>query len=202
VYIRHIPSVVRSGLSKAIWSIPDSKSVYLTFDDGPTEGTPAILEILQAYQAKATFFLLGEQVEQHPELLERLKREGHGIGNHGYSHLDGWRTPHVQYLENLAKGKVLTGSSDFRPPYGRMSPGQWRRVSTTERIVMWSHMPGDFDAGVDIDSCYSFIQSTLEPGAIIVLHDNAKSLTTVLGLLPLLLSLFKEKGLKIEPLPC
>jgi peptidoglycan/xylan/chitin deacetylase (PgdA/CDA1 family) len=192
---------LRSGLSKALWAITSDNSIYLTFDDGPSEDTDLILDLLKDYQAKATFFLLGEQIERHPEALIRIRQEGHGIGNHGYRHLDGWRAGHSQYLENMEKGKELTGSSDFRPPYGRMSPKQWKTISASERIVMWSHMPGDFDSGMDIDSCYSFIESNLEPGAIIVLHDNAKSLSKVLNLLPLMLSLFKEKGLQMEPLP-
>ena len=199
--MKHIPKAIRTGLSKAIWTISNEDSVYLTFDDGPSKDTEAILDLLQVYEAKASFFLLGENAVANPEMVARIRSEGHGLGNHGYKHLDGWRTSHDEYLLNMQLGKEILGSSDYRPPYGRMSPRQWKSISDTERIVMWTIMPGDFDPSMDASACFDLVNSRTEPGDIIVLHDNAKSLSTVLELLPLMLALFKEKGLQIEPLP-
>lgn len=201
MYLKYIPRAIRSGLSKATWTISNENSVYLTFDDGPSKDTQALLDVLSQYEAKASFFLLGENADAHPEMVARIRSEGHGMGNHGYRHLDGWRTSHDEYLKNMHLGKEAIGTSDYRPPYGRMSPQQWKSISATERVIMWTVMPGDFDAEMDADTCFALIESLTKAGDIIVLHDNRKSLPTVLDLLPRILTYFKEKGLQTEPLP-
>lgn len=130
-----------------------------------------------------------------------MRSAGHHIGNHGYAHLDGWRYELDVYLENVRKGKDIIGSSDYRPPYGRMSPAQWRSVAKTERIIQWSIMPGDFDPEVDAQRCLERIIRDLRAGDIIVLHDNEKSWDTVRELLPPLAAYLNEKRLPAEPLP-
>ena len=104
----------------------DRKAIYITFDDGPIpEATPEALEILGKYNARATFFLVGDNIRKHPELLEMIRKEGHATGNHTYHHLNGWKTPPGAYVEDAARCASLLPTTLFRPPYGRFTPAQY-----------------------------------------------------------------------------
>ncbi len=118
----HTPIIIQKLFPGVIWRIPNSENkVFLTFDDGPDpEGTPRILDILAKYDAKATFFCLGRQVEKYPTLFERILKEGHAVGNHTYSHLNGWTTANEKYFEDIERANEIIGSKLFRPPYGRI----------------------------------------------------------------------------------
>ncbi len=152
------------------------KKVYLTFDDGPDpESTPRILDILKASGIKATFFCTGSRVMASPGLFARIAAEGHTVGNHGYSHLNGLKTPVRAYCADVLKGRDITCSNLFRPPYGRLRVRQYRILERSMRIVFWDLMPYDFDQGMTEDESYSVLTRRLKPGSVIVLHDKASS---------------------------
>jgi peptidoglycan/xylan/chitin deacetylase (PgdA/CDA1 family) len=153
-------------------------AVYLTFDDGPDPAsTPELLKFLNTYNIKATFFCLGKKVEKHPELLQAILKNGHGVGIHGYDHLSGWKTRASAYTKNINCASALIPSKLFRPPYGRMTCKQYSSLKKNYKIVMWSLMPGDFkkDSG-RLESISSIIKK-IKPGDIIVLHDSVKTIT-------------------------
>ncbi len=152
------------------------KKVYLTFDDGPDpESTPRILDILMDCGVKATFFCTGSRVMALPGLFARIAAEGHTVGNHGYSHLNGLKTPVRTYCADVLRGRDITCSNLFRPPYGRLRVRQYRILERSMRIVFWDLMPYDFDQGLTAEESYSVLTRRLKPGSVIVLHDKASS---------------------------
>jgi peptidoglycan/xylan/chitin deacetylase (PgdA/CDA1 family) len=201
LYLKTIPNLIQRKLSKAVWSLPGRGEVYLTFDDGPSARTEELLHLLSENDAKASFFLLGENIQRWPKAAEDLRKGGHFIGNHGQKHLDGWKTGHDRYVSNAAEGASISKSRIFRPPYGRMTPGQWRSISNLQEIVMWSIMPGDFDSSISAEQCLRTVKDNVEEGSIIVLHDNDKSMDKVVQILPGIVKVIKEKGLRSEALP-
>lgn len=158
----------------AIYSIRGrEKKLYLTFDDGPDpESTPRILDILDAHGAKATFFCTGSKVLASPALFARIASEGHLTGNHGYSHLNGLKTPVRTYCADAFRGRDITCSNLFRPPYGRLRRRQYRILERSMQIVFWSIMPYDFDQTLTADESYNILMRRLKPGSVIVLHDT------------------------------
>lgn len=161
----------------AIYSLRGGgKKAYLTFDDGPDpDSTPVILDILRANGAKATFFCTGSRVLAAPGLFARIASEGHTVGNHGYSHLNGLKTPVRTYCADVLRGRDITCSNLFRPPYGRLRVRQYRILERSMQIVFWDLMPYDFDQGLTADESYSILTRRLRPGSVIVLHDKASS---------------------------
>ena len=129
------------------WKLPTTEPVlYLTFDDGPIpEVTPWVLDTLESYNARATFFCVGHNVEKHPDLFQRLLNEGHSVGNHTFSHLNGWETENIAYFNNIRHCAHLVKSPLFRPPYGRITPSQRQYLLRHYQIVMWDVLSGDFD---------------------------------------------------------
>ncbi|MRR21523.1 polysaccharide deacetylase family protein [bacterium] len=152
------------------------KRLFLTFDDGPDpESTPRILDILRDCGVKATFFCTGSRVMASPGLFARIAAEGHTVGNHGYNHLNGLKTPVRTYCADVLRGRDITCSNLFRPPYGRLRVRQYRILERSMRIVFWDLMPYDFDLGLTADESYSVLIRRLRPGSVIVLHDKASS---------------------------
>lgn len=152
------------------------RTIYLTFDDGPTDGvTQTIMEILQKYGVPATFFVCGTQVETYDELYASIIKEGHSIGNHGYHHLNGYHTSTADYFRNAEMGAEISGSDFFRPPYGKIRPDQYRCVRRKFTVVFWSIMPYDFDSSLSDADVLNILKRCIRPGSIIALHDNIKS---------------------------
>ncbi|MDY0201978.1 MAG: polysaccharide deacetylase family protein [Tenuifilaceae bacterium] len=162
---------------RLLWRIPAKDStIYLTFDDGPTQGvTPWVLDTLKKYEAKATFFCLGKKAEMHPDIFQRIIDEGHAVGNHSYSHLKGWATPTGQYVQDVDLANDILNSNLFRPPYGRIKPNQVRILKQRYKIVMWSLLSMDYSRWVTPKRCAKIVLSNLHPGAIIVFHDSIKA---------------------------
>jgi peptidoglycan/xylan/chitin deacetylase (PgdA/CDA1 family) len=153
------------------------KVLWLTFDDGPDPvSTLPLLSILDACNVKAIFFCSGESAAQYPDLVNEIRERGHIIGNHGYSHPDGWRCGTAEYSADVARADELTSSSVFRPPYGRLTIGQYKKLKTRYRIVFWDLMPYDFDRSFGAGRVLQVLKRKIRPGSVIVLHDNEKSL--------------------------
>ena len=182
------------------WRIPvDDNHVFLTFDDGPhPECTPIILDILAKYYAKATFFCLGENVEKYPEHYSAIKKAGHAIGSHAYTHISGWETDNHTYFYNVNKGANVVENNMFRPPYGRMKKGQMKFLLQHYDIYMWDLVSGDFDPKVSADKCYKNVINNYKPGSIILFHDNINSISKLQECLPNILDYFNNKGFKMS----
>jgi peptidoglycan/xylan/chitin deacetylase (PgdA/CDA1 family) len=162
----------------AVYSIKGrgEKRLCLTFDDGPDPvSTPLILDILAAHDVKATFFCTGSRVLSSPGLFARIAAEGHTTGNHGFSHLNGLTTPVRTYCADVFKGRDITCSNLFRPPYGRLRVRQYRIIERSMRIIFWDLMPYDFDASLTAEESYSRLTTRVRPGSVIVLHDKPTS---------------------------
>jgi peptidoglycan/xylan/chitin deacetylase (PgdA/CDA1 family) len=167
-------AVLRHFYPESVFRINDgNKELYLTFDDGPhPDTTTLILSILETNGVKATFFCTGQEAEKYPGLISLILAKGHIIGNHGYRHLDGWRTNTNVYIRNIQKGAELTSKHLFRPPYGRIRPSQYRVLKKKYRIVFWDLMPYDFDRKMNHERVLRVLKKKVRPGSIIVLHDN------------------------------
>ncbi len=189
MYLVNSPIFLKNTFSDILWKVEtDKKHLFFTFDDGPhPEVTPIILDLLKQYQAFATFFCVGENIEKYPELFQRIKDEGHQVGNHTYSHTNGWKVGTFHYLRSYLKGQRLINTPLFRPPYGRISKSQYNALKKTTKIVFWSVLSGDFDPKISPKKCISNVQSGIENGAIVVFHDSLKAKDRVLGALPVLL---------------
>jgi len=174
------------------------KSIYLTFDDGPIPVvTPFVLNTLKKFNAKATFFCIGDNIEKYPEIFTHVISEGHTIGNHTYNHLKGWNTGNDDYLNNIKKCSELTGGKLFRPPYGRIKKSQIsaikEQIPETE-IVMWDVLSGDFDQKISVENCISNVLKNSRNGSIIVFHDSIKAFGRLEHSLPVILEKLSSRG--------
>lgn len=197
MYVSKTPAVVKALYSSLVWNMPrTAQEVYLTFDDGPHPHiTPQVLTLLAQHGAKASFFCVGENVARYPDVFNRIRHEGHSIGNHTHNHVNGWQTPAFAYLRNVMQCQQLTGTGLFRPPYGRISRQQARALNTRFKIIMWDVLSADFDPAVSPEQCLQNVTGNVQPGSIIVFHDSEKAAANMLYALPRLLGFLKEKNL-------
>lgn len=189
-----------------LWKVKtEQKELYITFDDGPIpEITPWILEQLELYNAKATFFCVGENVKVNRKIYDSIVVSGHSIGNHTYNHLKGWGSSTSDYLANYEKAKKIIGEEVnpkalFRPPYGRITGQQIRALSNCQ-IVMWDVLSGDFDQTLTPQRILAKSISATRKGSIIVFHDNIKAFENLKVVLPEYLQHFSELGFKFKAL--
>ncbi|MDB5228033.1 MAG: polysaccharide deacetylase [Bacteroidota bacterium] len=192
MYFVRTPKIIQWLYPGIVWDMPAKENkIYLTFDDGPhPEITLWILDQLKKYNAKATFFCLGENVEKYPQIMKQILGEGHRIGSHGYAHLNGWRTKNEIYLEDVKRASQYINSNLFRPPYGKIKRSQLKMLSTDDgprstgdnviqhskfKIYNFSLMPGDFDQKISSEKCYSKLIKNIKSGDIVCLHDNEKA---------------------------
>ncbi|MFT6872131.1 MAG: peptidoglycan/xylan/chitin deacetylase (PgdA/CDA1 family) [Roseivirga sp.] len=175
------PALFKYLWPSLIWNIPnEDKRIFLTFDDGPIPGlTEWVLEVLNEFKVKATFFCVGDNVKKHPEIFSKLIESGHGIGNHTFHHVNGRKTPVLEYLENIEACdqvfKVHSFSTNlFRPPYGRLKTSQ-RKMLKSRQVVMWDVLSKDYDQSLSPESILNGIIKSTQPGSIIVFHDNIKA---------------------------
>jgi peptidoglycan/xylan/chitin deacetylase (PgdA/CDA1 family) len=199
-YFYKTPAWLRWCYPKRIWQIETIEPVlYLTFDDGPHHtATPFVLDTLARYNAKATFFCIGKNVERYPDLYQRLREEGHQVGNHTHHHVNGWKTSVDSYLAEIEKASQYITSSLFRPPYGRITSKQAAALSQKNRgeykIVMWDLLSGDFDTRLSGEDCLSICKKRLSPGSIIVMHDSEKAWPRLSVMLPQLIEYAIGRG--------
>jgi len=173
----------------------DSKIIYLTFDDGPTpEITHKVMNLLDEYHAKGTFFCLGRNVDRHPEIYQEIVSRGHGVGNHTYSHLKGWRTGLKTYIQDIHLAESHIDSKLFRPPYGRIRNVQLRYISKLYRIVMWDVLTHDYNKHIPKELILKTTLRSTKSGSIIVFHDSVKASNNLFYILPRLLEHFSKQG--------
>jgi peptidoglycan-N-acetylglucosamine deacetylase len=202
MYLVRTPRLIQSLIPNYTWSIPtDEKVMYLTFDDGPIpEITPWVLETLKKFNAKATFFCVGDNVKQHPSVFQQVLAEGHAIGNHTFSHINGWNSENIPYFHDVRHCAKLVKSSLFRPPYGRLTPKQTQFLTRHYDIVMWDVLSGDFDQNISKEDCLKNVVSAAKRGSIIVFHDSLKAAERMMYALPRVLEYFASKGYRFENL--
>lgn len=206
MYLFKTPRLLKLLYPKLTWDIKTgSRSIYLTFDDGPIPiVTPHVLKILKEYQAKATFFCIGDNVRKHPDIFKQVKQDGHAIGNHTFNHLKGWKTEDDTYIENFKQAAELLQTNLFRPPYGRIKRSQAEKLKVLNpdlNIIMWDVLSGDFDMTLKPERCLKKTIQYTRPGSIIVFHDSLKAFNRLEYVLPRALSFWKSEGYTFELLP-
>ena len=190
----------RKYYAGAKWRFPvDERTIYLTFDDGPhPEITPRILEILKSFNAKATFFCVGENAKKYPETLQQVVAQKHALGNHTYNHLNGWKTKNETYFDNVKKCSEVISSRLYRPPYGRIKKSQLSVLRSAYTVIMWDVLSGDFDPSISNEKCLRNVISRSRNGSIVLFHDSEKAKARVLFVLPEFLEHFSEKGFSFK----
>lgn len=204
------PALLTAVYPECLWKVPTAeKKLYLTFDDGPIpEITPFVLDELKKWNAKATFFCIGKNIQANPEIFNRILAEGHRIGNHTQNHLNGWNTGDKEYFENIEQcNTVLRGLIPqfhiprlFRPPYGKLKPSQYAKLKAEYKLVMWDVLSFDFDLNMAEEKVLDNVLKNAAPGSIIVMHDSLKAKPKVEYALPKLLEHFTGKGFMFEAL--
>jgi peptidoglycan/xylan/chitin deacetylase (PgdA/CDA1 family) len=205
-YLKRTPWLFQKIFSERIWRInTNEKILYLTFDDGPhPEATLFVLDELKKFDAKATFFCVGRNVQENFGVYEKIISEGHRVGNHTYSHLNGWKTNDKIYLEDITKASKIIDSHLFRPPYGKITRFQVKALSGEKlrmKTIMWEVLSGDFDPAVTGENCYLNVLNNAREGSVIVFHDSAKSFETLQYALPRVLKHYSENEYRFQSLP-
>ncbi len=203
MYFVKAPWLLKKMYPSFIWNIPTKEKVlYLTFDDGPHEtATPFVLEQLQKYNAKATFFCIGKNVVSHPALYKKILNAGHKTGNHTNDHLNGWKTDDTLYISNVIQAAKHIDSNLFRPPYGRIKKFQGKLLMHQKdalrplfKIIMWDVLSGDFDVNLSPQKCLDNVLKQTEAGSVVVFHDSTKAWSRMSYALPKMLEHFTNQG--------
>lgn len=183
-----------------IWSVKDKRNtVYLTFDDGPIpEVTPDVLNILEEYDVKATFFCVGHNVFKNPALYKQIQERGHKTANHTYNHLNSWKTTFQEYIDNVKKCAEFIESDLFRPPYGRITRRQSKILRRNYKIIMWSVLSGDFKTDTTKEQCLENALNIDGNGSIVIFHDSIKAKEKVMYTLPGFIEGCLERGYSFE----
>lgn len=215
------PKIVKAMFQNYVWDIATpNKTIYLTFDDGPTpQITDWTLQTLKQFNAKATFFCVGNNIENHPNIFQNILKQEHAIGNHTQNHVKGWRTKTTNYVENVLltesvlKKQILNYNASkveanhglsvnlFRPPYGQITPKQGKRLTQLGyKIVMWDVLSFDWDSTISSNQCFQNVISKSKKGSIIVFHDSIKASKHMQFALPKVLEYFTQKGYTFKTL--
>lgn len=202
--IEQPPLLYRLLFPEAFWRIkhPSSRPVvYLTFDDGPVpEVTPRVLDLLDELGVRATFFMVGDNVRRHPELLDEVRRRGHGVGNHTMHHLQGMRCRGVRYLRDVAEADALIGSRLFRPPHGIMRWGQAKAMRARYNIIMYDVVSRDYNRRLSPDRIFDNVRRYVRDGSIIVFHDSLKARDNMLEAMPRAVRWLLDQGYEFHVL--
>jgi peptidoglycan/xylan/chitin deacetylase (PgdA/CDA1 family) len=204
------PKILRLFYPSLIWEMPKGeKKIYLTFDDGPHPTiTPQVLEILKKFNAKATFFCVGNNVKKYKETFELIKKEGHSVGNHTFNHEKGLITKTKDYVDSVIEADALIQSPLFRPPHGRIKFSQIKSLkknlsnSATQqlKIVAWTVISYDWDKSLSPEDCFNNVIKNADDGSIIVFHDSEKAVNNMIPALIKVLEYYTNKGYSFEKL--
>ncbi len=226
LYLTKTPRIIQQIFKNYTWSFSTSKKIiYLTFDDGPTkEITEWTLKTLNEFNAKATFFCIGKNIENHPKILQKILADEHSIGNHTHNHLNGWKSSNATYLKNVEEAensiqsavfsqqysisinklknekknsKLKTQNSKllFRPPYGKIKPSQANKLREKGyKIILWDVLSADFDQKISKEKCLNNVLKNTNNGSVIVFHDSIKASENLKYVLPKVLAHFSKKG--------
>ena len=199
MYLIKTPFWLRGIYPSLTWrKLNDTKTVYITFDDGPIPiVTPFVLKTLKEFGAEATFFCIGDNVKKHPDVFNQVVGAGHSVGNHTFNHLRGWDTNDEEYVSNTLKCHELVGTRLFRPPHGRIKFSQISKLRERIeglQIIMWDVLSGDFDQKLSPEKCLRNVLKATVPGSIVVFHDSLKAFDRLEYTLPRALEAFVKKG--------
>ena len=190
------PDWLRPFFGRMTWrKDADSRTIYLTFDDGPVpEVTPQVLDLLDEFGWKATFFCVGDNVMKYPELYRQVLDRGHRVGNHSFHHLKGFRYSTEEYVQNVEKAAEYIESNLFRPPYGRIKAAQAKALQQQYEIIMWDVLTYDYDRSKSPTQIMNIILRKSRNGSIVVMHDSVKARKNVLTVLPMAMAYWKAQG--------
>jgi len=177
MFIEQPPRIFRALYPQAIFRMdPNEKAVYLTFDDGPIpEVTPWVLDQLDKYNIKATFFMVGDNIHKHPEVYQMVIDRGHRVGNHTYNHIRGFEYSSTEYLENTKLVDNIVHSELFRPPHGHMGLRQYYTLRNYYKIIMWDLVTRDYSKKMRPEQVFNNVKRYVRNGSIITFHDSLKS---------------------------
>ena len=197
------PSLLTRALHRMTWDLSgEHRDVFLTFDDGPTPVvTPWVIDRLEEAKAQATFFCLGRNVDKHPEIYRQILSAGHSVGNHSYSHLKGFRSSVRRYMDDIDLAADMIDSKLFRPPYGRIFPGQVKAVMQQYDIIMWDVLSIDYNPGLSGKRVLQNVTRNVKPGSIIVFHDSDKAADNLYYALPRTLEFLQQEGYSMKSIP-
>lgn len=204
MFIEQPPLLYRLLFPEAIWRLKfrRRRTVFLTFDDGPIpEMTPWVLDTLDHYGIKATFFLVGDNVRRHPELLEEIKRRGHSYGNHTMHHLQGMKVTSLRYMRDITEADALIDSPLFRPPHGIIRWAQAKAIKDHYNIVMYDLVTRDYSRKMSPEQVLDNVKRYARHGSIIVFHDSLKAERNIRYALPRAIEWLKEQGYEFQALP-
>ena len=180
----------------------ENKTLYLTFDDGPIpEVTPEVLDILDKYNAKATFFCVADNIKKYPEVFQSIIDRGHRLGNHTYHHIKGWETPNNEYFEDIERANQLVNSNLFRPPYGRIGFFQARELRKKYRLILWSVLSYDYSGKLSKENVWDNIRKSVTDNDIILFHDNIKARDNMIFALNNTLFFYSKRGFQFKSIP-
>lgn len=203
MWIEQPPLAYRLLFPEALWRLKRMKpTVFITFDDGPVpEVTPWVLDTLDRFGVKATFFMVGDNVRRHPELVEEVRRRGHCVGNHSMHHLQGMKVSTRRYLRDIAEANGLLSTTLFRPPHGIMRWAQAAALKHHYNIVMYDVVTRDYSRRLSPERCVETVRRYARNGSIIVFHDSIKAWPRLEHALPEALKWLKEQGYSFATIP-
>ena len=206
MYLIKTPWLLKKLYPNFVWDAAyNPRCIYLTFDDGPIPiVTPFVLNILKQYNAKATFFCIGDNVRKHPDIFEQVKNDGHAIGNHTFNHLRGWDTDDKIYLDNFLQADELLDTKLFRPPYGRMKKSQLKLLQDAKpgvQAIMWNILSADFDVNITPEKCLDNVLKNTRSGDIVLFHDSLKAKERMEYALPRAMEVWSREGYEFRAIP-
>ena len=202
--IEQPPLLYRILFPEAMWRIKRKKQsvVYLTFDDGPIpEVTPWVLDTLDRYGIKATFFMVGDNARRHPWLVEEIKKRGHSYGNPTMHHLQGLKVTKVRYMRDITEANKYIDSALFRPPHGLMRPSQAQAIKNRYNIVMYDLVTRDYSYKLKGEEVLKNVKKYARNGSIIVFHDSLRAENNLKYALPRAIEWLKDNGYEFQPIP-
>ena len=201
MFIEQPPQIIRYLYPSAIWRMDkDKRAVYLTFDDGPIPRvTPWVLDVLDKYGIKATFFMVGDNIRKHPDEFRMVVERGHRIGNHTFNHIRRLSYDINSYLENTDKAcRMMMNTDLFRPPHGYMSPKQYAELKKRYKIIMWDLVTRDYNRKFTGEQILQKVKKYVRKGSIITFHDSLKSEENIRYALPKAIEWLMEQGYEFK----